>query len=110
MVVTLSLLGKRDSANDLELVFVCFEQDFHRRNFRVRYEVSRYQTRIDLARRRVRARDRSTFDLKARAGAGELGDHRFAHGDLQTQCRRSADLSDRHAHCHRQWSQAEPYR
>lgn len=38
IVVTLSLLGKRDSANDLELVFVCFEQDFHRRNFRVRYE------------------------------------------------------------------------
>lgn len=38
VVVTLSLLGKRDSANDLELVFVCFEQDFHRRNFRVRYE------------------------------------------------------------------------
>jgi len=33
VVVTLSLLGKRDSANDLELVFVCFEQDFHRRNF-----------------------------------------------------------------------------
>lgn len=38
IVVTLSLLGKLDSANDLELVFVCFEQDFHRRNFRVRYE------------------------------------------------------------------------
>ena len=38
VVVTLSLLGKRDSANDLELVFVCFEQDFHRRNFRVRFE------------------------------------------------------------------------
>ena len=38
IVVTLSLLGKRDSDNDLELVFVCFEQDFHRRNFRVRYE------------------------------------------------------------------------
>ncbi|RDJ10261.1 hypothetical protein B5K05_13330 [Rhizobium phaseoli] len=38
VVVTLSLLGKRDSDNDLELVFVCFEQDFHRRNFRVRYE------------------------------------------------------------------------
>lgn len=38
IVVTLSLLGKRDSVNDLELVFVCFEQDFHRRNFRVRYE------------------------------------------------------------------------
>lgn len=38
VVVTLSLLGKRDSANDLELVFVCFEQDFQRRNFRVRYE------------------------------------------------------------------------
>jgi hypothetical protein len=38
IVVTLSLLGKRDSINDLELVFICFEQDFHRRNFRVRYE------------------------------------------------------------------------
>ena len=38
IVVTLSLLGKRDSANDIELVFICFEQDFHRRNFRVRYE------------------------------------------------------------------------
>jgi hypothetical protein len=37
-VITLSLLGKRDSGNDIELVFVCFEQDFHRRNFRVRYE------------------------------------------------------------------------
>jgi hypothetical protein len=38
VVITLSLLGKRDSDNDIELVFVCFEQDFHRRNFRVRYE------------------------------------------------------------------------
>jgi hypothetical protein len=38
IVITLSLLGKRDSDNDIELVFVCFEQDFQRRNFRVRYE------------------------------------------------------------------------
>jgi hypothetical protein len=38
IVITLSLLGKHDSAHDIELIFVCFEQDFHRRNFRVRYE------------------------------------------------------------------------
>lgn len=38
VVVTLSLLSKRDSAADIELIFVCFQQDFHRRNFRVRYE------------------------------------------------------------------------
>jgi hypothetical protein len=37
-IVTLSLLRKRDSANNPELIFVCFEQDFHRRNFRVRVE------------------------------------------------------------------------
>lgn len=38
LVVTVSLLGKRSSADDVELVFVCFEQDFQRRNFRVRFE------------------------------------------------------------------------
>ncbi|EJC80187.1 LOW QUALITY PROTEIN: hypothetical protein Rleg4DRAFT_1801 [Rhizobium leguminosarum bv. trifolii WSM2297] len=50
IVVTLSLLGKRDSANDLELVFVCFEQDFHRRNFRVRFEGKPVPIRIGVAR------------------------------------------------------------
>ncbi|MDM9621519.1 hypothetical protein A6U87_18130 [Rhizobium sp. AC44/96] len=38
VVVTLSLLSKHDSASDIELIFVCFQQDFQRRNFRVRYE------------------------------------------------------------------------
>ena len=38
IVVTFSLLGRRDSADDLELVLVCFREDFQRRNFRVRYE------------------------------------------------------------------------
>ncbi len=38
IVVTLSLLHKRDSLADIELIFVCFQQDFQRRNFRVRYE------------------------------------------------------------------------
>jgi hypothetical protein len=38
VVVTLSLLGKRDEADDIELIFVCFQQDFQRRNFRVRFE------------------------------------------------------------------------
>jgi hypothetical protein len=38
VVASLSLLGKRDADHDLELVFVCFEEDFQRRNFRVRYE------------------------------------------------------------------------
>ncbi|WP_037381630.1 hypothetical protein [Sinorhizobium americanum] len=37
-VVTLSLLGRTDSASDLELVFVCFRDESDRRNFRVRYE------------------------------------------------------------------------
>jgi len=37
-VVTLSLLGRTDSASDLELIFVCFREDSDRRNFRVRYE------------------------------------------------------------------------
>ncbi|WP_077966814.1 hypothetical protein [Ensifer adhaerens] len=38
IVITLSLLGRRSSANDLELVFVCFQEDAQRRNFRVRYD------------------------------------------------------------------------
>ncbi|KQX29131.1 hypothetical protein M2267_002817 [Ensifer sp. KUDG1] len=38
VVITLSLLGRRSSANDLELVFVCFQEDAQRRNFRVRYD------------------------------------------------------------------------
>lgn len=38
IVASLSLLGKRHSDHDLELVFVCFTEDFQRRNFRVRHE------------------------------------------------------------------------
>lgn len=38
IVASLSLLGKRDASRDLELVFVCFKEDFQRRNFRVRFE------------------------------------------------------------------------
>lgn len=38
IVITLSLLGRRSSANDLELVFLCFQEDAQRRNFRVRYD------------------------------------------------------------------------
>ncbi len=38
IVASLSLLGRQDAENDLELVFVCFADDFQRRNFRVRYE------------------------------------------------------------------------
>jgi hypothetical protein len=38
IVITLSLLHKRGEAPDIELIFVCFQQDFQRRNFRVRYE------------------------------------------------------------------------
>lgn len=37
-VVTLSLLGRTDSASDLELIFVCFREESDHRNFRVRYE------------------------------------------------------------------------
>jgi hypothetical protein len=37
-VVTLSLLGHVDNASDLELIFVCFQGESERRNFRVRYE------------------------------------------------------------------------
>ncbi|MBO9195320.1 hypothetical protein J5277_14525 [Rhizobium sp. 16-449-1b] len=38
IVASLSLLGRADDEHDLELVFVCFTEDFQRRNFRVRYE------------------------------------------------------------------------
>jgi hypothetical protein len=38
IVVALSLLSHHDDDGDLELVLVCFQEDFHRRNFRVRYE------------------------------------------------------------------------
>jgi hypothetical protein len=38
IVASLSILGKRDADHDLELVFVCFADDFQRRNFRLRYE------------------------------------------------------------------------
>lgn len=38
IVIALSLLGHDMDGLDLELVFVCFREDFHRRNFRVRYE------------------------------------------------------------------------
>jgi hypothetical protein len=44
IVASLSLLGKRDAAHDLELVFVCFTEDFQRRNFRVRYEGKTIET------------------------------------------------------------------
>ncbi|MBB5536494.1 hypothetical protein [Rhizobium giardinii] len=37
-IVTLSLLGHADNADDLELIFVCFREESERRNFRVRYE------------------------------------------------------------------------
>lgn len=38
IVIALSLLGHAHDDGDLELVFICFREDFHRRNFRVRYE------------------------------------------------------------------------
>ncbi|MBO9098388.1 MULTISPECIES: hypothetical protein [unclassified Rhizobium] len=38
IVIALSLLGHNHDDGDLELVFICFREDFHRRNFRVRYE------------------------------------------------------------------------
>jgi hypothetical protein len=38
IVVTLSLLGRDHGSDDLELLFVCFTEDFQRRNFRVRFE------------------------------------------------------------------------
>lgn len=37
-VASFSLLGRRDTSQDLELVFVCFKEDFQRRNFRIRFE------------------------------------------------------------------------
>ena len=38
IVASLCLLGKGNAEHDLELVFICFANDFQRRNFRVRYE------------------------------------------------------------------------
>lgn len=38
IVITLSLLGRISDTNDLELVFLCFQEDAQRRNFRVRYD------------------------------------------------------------------------
>jgi len=38
IIASLSILGKRDADHDLELVFVCFADDFQRRHFRLRYE------------------------------------------------------------------------
>ncbi|MGA1804291.1 hypothetical protein [Rhizobium sp. HT1-10] len=38
IVIALSLLGHDHDDGDLELIFICFREDFHRRNFRVRYE------------------------------------------------------------------------
>lgn len=38
IVVTLSLLDRRDAAGDLELVLICFSDEVHRRNFKIRYE------------------------------------------------------------------------
>ncbi|WP_275788666.1 hypothetical protein [Pararhizobium gei] len=37
-IITFSLLGRRDSAHDLEFLFLCFRDEVERRNFRVRYE------------------------------------------------------------------------
>jgi hypothetical protein len=38
IVIALSLLGHDAGDQDLELLFICFREDFHRRNFRVRFE------------------------------------------------------------------------
>ncbi|WP_296081715.1 hypothetical protein [uncultured Agrobacterium sp.] len=38
IVASFSLLGRHDASHDLELVFVCFREDFQRRNFRIRFE------------------------------------------------------------------------
>ncbi|KXG84230.1 hypothetical protein [Agrobacterium bohemicum] len=38
IVASLSLLGRKDAEQDLELIFVCFREDFQRRNFRIRFE------------------------------------------------------------------------
>lgn len=38
VVASLSHLGRKDALQDLELIFVCFKEDFQRRNFRIRFE------------------------------------------------------------------------
>ncbi|WP_312808126.1 hypothetical protein [Agrobacterium cavarae] len=38
IIASLSLLGRKDALQDLELIFVCFKEDFQRRNFRIRFE------------------------------------------------------------------------
>lgn len=38
IISSFSLLGRHDASRDLELVFVCFREDFQRRNFRIRFE------------------------------------------------------------------------
>ncbi|UHS59990.1 hypothetical protein [Agrobacterium vaccinii] len=38
IVASFSLLGRKDALQDLELIFVCFREDFQRRNFRIRFE------------------------------------------------------------------------
>lgn len=38
IIASFSLLGKLDPSQDLELIFVCFREDFQRRNFRIRFE------------------------------------------------------------------------
>lgn len=38
VIASFSLLGRHDASHDLELVFVCFREDFQRRNFRIRFE------------------------------------------------------------------------
>lgn len=38
VIVTLSILGRTHSSHDLELIFLCFNQESERRNFRARYE------------------------------------------------------------------------
>ncbi len=38
IIASLSLLGRKDALQDLELIFVCFREDFQRRNFRIRFE------------------------------------------------------------------------
>ena len=38
VVASLSLLGRKNAWEDLELIFVCFKEDFQRRNFRIRFE------------------------------------------------------------------------
>jgi hypothetical protein len=37
-VVTLCLFGRIDNKSDLELIFLCFQDETERRDFRVRYE------------------------------------------------------------------------